>query len=217
MTGKHRYDLVFMDCEMPVLDGYKATTEIRQRENGSGRVPVVAMTARALEGDRQLCLRAGMDDYISKPLRLADFAYALNGWVGVIRNDSKSETRESELQGPAVGMDDLVRLRSLVPDEKALSELFDAFINQARDLIAPLHTAVENNDSAELRKLAHKLLGASANLGASVMSQICKLLEEKGRTQNLEGATEQIKQLTQELSRAELFFSSLPQAGHTVT
>ncbi len=104
----------------------------------------------------------------------------------------------------------MARLRNLVPDEAALSELFDTFADQSKELIAQLHIAVEKNDAPELRRLAHKLLGASANLGANPMSQICKQLDEKGRTQTLEGATEQLSELEQELARIKLFLSSMP-------
>lgn len=211
MTRDCRYDLVFMDCEMPVMDGFRSTAAIRHLENGSPRLPIVAMTARALEGDRQECLRAGMDDYISKPLRLEDFARALNRWAGLRRKNGKSEKRESELEAESViGMNDLARLRSLIPGEAALSELFDAFIDQGKDLISQLHIAVGNNDAAELRRLAHKLLGASASLGASPMSQICKQLEEQGRTTVLRGAIERVSELEQELTRIESFLSSMP-------
>src|SRR6266446_6776884 len=102
----------------------------------------------------------------------------------------------------------MARLRNLVPDEAALSELFDTFADQSKELIAQLHIAVEKNDAPELRRLAHKLLGASANLGANPMSQICKQLDEKGRTQTLEGATEQLSELEQELARIKSFLSS---------
>jgi two-component system sensor histidine kinase/response regulator len=218
MTGQQPYDLVFMDCEMPVLDGFKATAEIRERENGSRRIPIVAMTARALEGDRQECLTAGMDDYVSKPLRLTDFARMLNQWTDLSRKNGKEIKGEPEFEAqPAISANDLARLRSLIPDEAALAELFDAFVDQAKDLVAQLHIAVENNDAPELTKLAHKLLGASANLGASTMCRICKQLEKMGRTQTLVGAIEQITQLRQELTRVELFLSSLPRSRQLAT
>jgi CheY-like chemotaxis protein len=77
-TGK--YDIIFMDCQMPELDGYGATQKIRDGESGSGRVPVIAMTANAMRGDREMCIEAGMDDYVSKPVEREELRSIVNKW-----------------------------------------------------------------------------------------------------------------------------------------
>ncbi len=82
MHGSASYDLILMDCEMPKIDGFEATRQIRGRESGDGRVPIIAMTANAMTGDRQRCLEAGMDDYLSKPYRLKDLQVTLEKWIG---------------------------------------------------------------------------------------------------------------------------------------
>jgi len=75
------YDLIFMDCQMPEMDGYAATAEIRKRQGSNGRVAIIAMTAEAMDGSREQCIAAGMDDYIPKPVRLDDMIEALKKWV----------------------------------------------------------------------------------------------------------------------------------------
>jgi CheY-like chemotaxis protein len=75
------YDIIFMDCQMPLMDGFEATRRIRERENGGARVPIVAMTASAMQGDQQRCLAAGMDDYISKPVFLEKLRNCLRQWT----------------------------------------------------------------------------------------------------------------------------------------
>jgi CheY-like chemotaxis protein/HPt (histidine-containing phosphotransfer) domain-containing protein len=91
------YDIVFMDCEMPEMDGFEATAAIRRRPDSKSRLPIIAVTAQAMQGDRERCLRAGMDDYISKPVKLEDFAAALKRWM-----PGRKQGQESETPPPAV-------------------------------------------------------------------------------------------------------------------
>jgi PAS domain S-box-containing protein len=215
MTRLLPYDVVFMDCEMPTMDGFEASAEIRRQQMGSRRIPIVAMTARALQGDRQKCLAAGMDDYISKPVRLSEFSRTVRRWAGIRGQNRLLQENDAPKSGtksaPAFGLNALARLRALIPDEASLAELFDAFIDQARELISEMYTAARNDQPSELQRLAHKLNGASANLGASPMSEICKHLDEKGRAQNLQGATELVSQLEKEFARVDSLLSRFAQ------
>lgn len=85
MLAASSYDLVFMDCEMPVLDGFAATAEIRRKEGANGRIPIIAMTAHNRAGDRERCLSAGMDDYLTKPFRKPEIVAALDRWLPTLR------------------------------------------------------------------------------------------------------------------------------------
>jgi CheY-like chemotaxis protein len=84
LVKQQRFDIIFMDCQMPVMDGYQATAEIREAESAGEHAIIIAMTGNAMEGDRERCLMAGMDDYIPKPVRLTILAEALSKWVGKI-------------------------------------------------------------------------------------------------------------------------------------
>ena len=91
MWSQLPYEVVFMDCQMPELDGYAATATIRERENGGYRTPIVAMTANAMEGDRERCLDSGMDDYIPKPIKIEDCREALERWVRRRKESNRAE------------------------------------------------------------------------------------------------------------------------------
>jgi CheY-like chemotaxis protein len=91
MVDTFLYDIVFMDCEMPGMDGFEATTAIRRRPDSKARLPIIAVTAQAMQGDQERCLLAGMDDYISKPVKLEDFAAALKRWMPGKEQGQKSE------------------------------------------------------------------------------------------------------------------------------
>ena len=94
MIERFPYEIVFMDCEMPEMDGYEATAEIRRRPDSKSRLPIVAVTAQAMQGDQAHCLAAGMDDYISKPVKQEDFARALKWWVPRQNRERKNEPQQ---------------------------------------------------------------------------------------------------------------------------
>src|SRR5438093_6347306 len=159
MVGLAPYHAVFMDCEMPEMDGYAATAEIRRRhsaEEGHPRLPIIAMTAKVGEGNRAQCLAAGMDDYIAKPVRLEELEAALKRWVPEgAREDWKDglpldpattsvqacngpcPDRSNAPCGPALDVATVERLRSLAAatDPSVLTGIFEAFLESARDYL----------------------------------------------------------------------------------
>jgi CheY-like chemotaxis protein/HPt (histidine-containing phosphotransfer) domain-containing protein len=181
------FDLVFMDCEMPELDGLEATAALRR----AGRqLPIVAMTARAMQGDRERCLEAGMDDYLSKPLVLEELEAALERWV----------PPGPELP-PALDPQALGRLRDLAGDPARLGQLLGAYARQGRELVAQLHQTLEARTAQALGRAAHTLKGASLNVGANPLAGLCARLEELGRAGDLAGAGDLVAQVQTEWER----------------
>jgi two-component system sensor histidine kinase/response regulator len=164
---------VFMDCQMPDVDGYEATGRIRAAESGGVHVPIIAMTAHALEGDRERCLRAGMDDYLSKPLRSQDLDVVLERWVRVAATtDGRAEVE------PLI---DEARVRSLCADYPSMAdELWKVFNRATPPLIGELRDALERGDDDQRRRLAHKLRGSSETVGATRMAALSGTLEQGG-------------------------------------
>jgi PAS domain S-box-containing protein len=167
--GEH--DIVFMDCQMPVLDGYQATARIRELEGGSARIPIVAMTANAMAGDRERCLQAGMDDYVPKPVRAQDLDMVLDRWLGAGGEDGVGVAQ----------LVDEVRIRSFVADFPGMAEeLLALFADTTPALLEELRAAVERHDPQAVARTAHELKGSCRNMGAVAMGELCASLERGG-------------------------------------
>jgi CheY-like chemotaxis protein len=176
MLAHGEYAAVFMDCQMPQLDGYAATAQIRAAEREGTRIPIIAMTAHAMTGDRERCLAAGMDDYMSKPVRPEVVDAMLERWLGLGGGDAAAGTEAAE------GLIDAVRMR-MFRDEYAdiAGQLLDLFVESTPPLLDELRAAAERDDAEALRSTAHKLKGSCQNIGASLMAALCRSLE-KGET-----------------------------------
>ena len=196
--ARKTYDLVFMDCQMPEMDGLTATKALRAREGAERRTPVVAMTANALRGDRDSCLAAGMDDYIPKPARPADLARMVARWVGQ-ENPADSEARELP---PSPGTDtasqtalDLTLdpavvqgLRDLeaASEPGLLREIYGTFVASAGEKVERIQEAARGGDLGTLESAAHGLKGSCGMVGARALAEWCRRLEAQASG----GATE---------------------------
>jgi PAS domain S-box-containing protein len=186
------YDLVLMDCQMPEMDGYAATVEIRRREWEQGaaarRTPIIAMTANALQGDAEKCLAAGMDDYIAKPVVASHLEAVLTRW-GV--------QAEPSVPGEAVDENTLTALRDPQGEGQPdiLAEVIAVYLRDTPPRLAALHEAVARADAAALRREAHTLKGSSSQIGAMQMARLCADLEDQAGTTDLAGALETLCRL----------------------
>jgi two-component system, sensor histidine kinase and response regulator len=164
-AGQINYDLILMDCQMPVMDGFEATRAIRKAENRTGRhVPIVAMTANALSRDRDACLTSGMDDYLTKPVSLSDMRAMLSRWL--------EETGEDVIL-------DKQRARDIFgEDQRAIAAFFESIMPGVEKLC---NRVAASTDVQQLRELTHELKGAAGNIGANELARAALALESKLR------------------------------------
>jgi signal transduction histidine kinase/CheY-like chemotaxis protein len=177
------YDAVLMDCQMPVMDGLTATGEIRRRELkfGAARVPIIALTANAMEGERERCLAAGMDDFLSKPFGQQQLATLLRRWLA-LRSLPESERRDLS----RVPLIDPGVLRDIAALAKPtlLNSMIDLYLQHSPSLIAAIETAAANMQTDALSQAVHTLKSSTSNLGGTRLAMVAKecetLLREGG-------------------------------------
>ena len=180
------YDAVLMDCQMPVMDGLTASGEIRRREQSSGaaRVPIIALTANAMEGDRERCLAAGMDDFLSKPFTQQQLATLLRRWLA-LRALPESERRDLS----RVPLIDAGVLRNIAALAKPalLTSMIDLYLQHSPSLVGAIETAAANMHADALSQAVHTLKSSTANLGGTRLAMVAKeceaLVREGGITQ----------------------------------
>ena len=196
--GRTAYDVILMDGQMPEMDGYETTRRLRVFEAGAateagrddGRaahVPIVAMTAHAMKGDRERCLESGMDDYLSKPFTRGQLADILRRWVthGPTEVADAAADRDRDARAPDGGVIDdttLDELRALDSDgsDDSLRHVLALYLDKSPQLMTRLAEAVETGDAETMGQVAHSLKSASANVGATELSGLCESLERLG-------------------------------------
>jgi CheY-like chemotaxis protein len=215
------YDAVLMDCEMPNVDGFEATARIRRHEAeaGSGaRIPIIALTAHAVEGAREKCLAADMDDFLSKPFRRDELRRALGPWlsdsapqaeVGPAPEAPQAEPNPDAAPEREDAEDPLDRavldtLRALQPADGSdlLTNLIGVYRSSSAELLESLSEAVERGDAQATQQAAHALKSSSLNVGARLLGSLCRQLEAMGREREIEGAKDLFGRIVAERERA---------------
>jgi PAS domain S-box-containing protein len=209
------YDIVLMDCLMPVLDGYETTKALRLREGKTKHTTVIAMTANALKGDREKCLAAGMDDYLSKPVDLDDLAKVLSHWIGVASTSSASDensrvvvpvsygkTIETDLPSPV----DLDRLAELTQgDWEFQLEVLEIFYEDAIAKLPLLRESLHDRSWERVAGFAHQLKGASSTAAICQIPGLAEQLEDLARANCLEPSLELLDRIDESLERVRAF------------
>lgn len=221
---KH-YDLILMDIQMPTMDGYEATKAIRHIETGikgisdkepsNIKVPIIAMTAHALQGYREKCMQAGMDDYISKPLKRQDLLDIVEKWV-ILRSESEKAGQDRE-QVNILKEDAPMNFESALDefegDNDFLIKLLQGFIEEVRPQIVNIRQGILDGNAEVVRQDAHSIKGGAANLAINKLSKIASELEGIAKSGTLEGSLEPLERLEKEFYRLEAYFNDIV-GGH---
>ena len=200
------YDLVFMDVQMPEMDGFEATQAIREMEGNRKHTPIIAMTAHAMKGDRERCLKSGMDDYISKPIEPKEMFTVIETWTKssvvkkVMSQADDSEKTDSPKDPPLDMETALLRLDN---DKEFFNEMMQEFLQYVPKQLQTLEETTKKGDAKAVERTAHSFKGAAGNMCAKNVADLCFKLELLGRKGDLTGADDIIERLQVECKRLE--------------
>jgi CheY-like chemotaxis protein len=219
----NHYDIVLMDCQMPQLDGYETTRRIRQLEqrriapfDWKAPIHIIATTANAMEGDREKCLSAGMNDYLSKPVRKGELKAALDRHHRIRPTVPDSSVRTissaSSTFSPEEVLVDLDRLRDVTDDEpERMQQLINLYLTQAVPMLNGLAEAIQTNSSGDVARIAHKLVGSSVSCGVEAFTKSLRELERLGHEGDLSGAPALLGDVREKFPRVHSAFSQFIQ------
>jgi signal transduction histidine kinase/DNA-binding response OmpR family regulator len=226
---RQAYDVVLMDVQMPGMDGLEATRRIRERQPGAERPWIIAMTANAMQGDRETCLDAGMNDYVSKPIRIEKVVAALKqAWYSLMARSIESaanvagdvpqdipttlahaEVSSTRGSAPMLSSAAFARLEELAGDEPGfVTEFIDTFVDSVTTMLRDMEQSIAKQDTECLRRVAHTLKSNSATLGATRLSELCKELESLGNSGALCDAPSKLVEIQREVDAVKSALAS---------
>ena len=205
------YDLVLMDCQMPEMDGYACAAEIRRRENNAGHIPIIAMTAHVMPADRDKCLAAGMDDFLSKPVRVAHLEQVLTRWLTRSATTAPGEasvppTKSPDAPVPSPSVDWEIFRELSGSDATRLRELSERYLRQTTEQFASLRDAIATGAAPDVKRIAHSAAGSSAICGMNPMVALLRELERMGQLGQLADAPRVYARAEEEFARITQFF-----------
>jgi PAS domain S-box-containing protein len=209
------YDLILMDCQMPEMDGFEATQEIRFLEKTGtlrGRIPIVAMTANAMPGDREHCMRSGMDEYLRKPLRLESLVKTIERWMPEYTETHPDigASPQAESENAIAHPIDLAKLNELFNHEGGtIQEMLELYLSSTQSSIDRLQAAIEHRSARMAPRIAHEIKGASAYITAQQMADTAKALELAAKEQDWSSVEEKFEALEQAFIQAWAFINNL--------
>lgn len=210
LLERNRFDVVFMDCNMPEMDGYEATRKIRITEGVSAGIPIIAMTANVQEGDRQKCLQVGMDDYLSKPLKLDRIRAKLEQWVpdaGVSENEVTADGIPIVDDTGSIDEERIKELRESVAT--VFDQMVEAYVEDLPSLAASLKDAMNARNAQQVQYYAHSIKGSSKNFGAVGLADVAKDIEAMGRDHQWLDVNTHLIALFEEVDRVIEYFNDL--------
>ena len=196
---RENVDLILMDVQMPVMDGFEAIRAIRIKEQSSGvHLPIIALTAHAMKGDRERCLAAGADEYVTKPIRMAELLAAMNRVnTGTVGTAPIAQPADPEVVSS--GMDMAAALERVEGDRDLLDEIARLFAEECPASMRAIRQALNTGDARAVEMIAHRMKGSALSLGAPKVSQAASELEQHVRTDGLENAAQLVENLAREV------------------
>ncbi|MBT3352807.1 MAG: response regulator [Nitrospinaceae bacterium] len=200
---REKYDIILMDCQMPEMDGFEATRIIRESEVGSlHHISIIAMTAFALKGDRDKCLKIGMNDYISKPVTIDVLKSKIEAVLSKDKDDDADENASPQIPGeePSIAPKVIAELLKLEADgaHNVIDELTAIFLTDSPLRLESIKNAINEGNADELKHSAHALKGSCTVIGAMKMKEICFELEKLGSTSSLHNLSDTLSRLETE-------------------
>ncbi len=216
--ARNRFDLIFMDCNMPEVDGYEATRRIRTLQGSDAGLPIIAMTANVQEGDRQKCLQVGMDDYLSKPLKMDRLRAKLLKWLPQTPTELVSDTVDEITvlndSPQSTGPIDETRINELRDSvEGAFDQIVEAYIEDLPVLATSLEDAINARDADLIQHFAHSIKGSSKNFGVMELAEVSKEIEDLAKENKIQDLQTQMISVFEEVDRVIEYLNNIIHPG----